>query len=403
MIVRSTLVKATVMALWATSTLGSPTVHADIHLFEAVNDFPVIDAGEVPYYSEAPRRASLAINAAREDFRNRFARATLQYEGESDFYDITLTALAELDGEAEYRVLVNDVLVGTAINPEVDIDYTPIRHTFEDIVVPHGATIAVESLANTNGKIPEGDGTAFARGRWTTLELDNGDAGTGASDEVDLTLDASIDTNEVQVGDVFTVTLEISNREGSAVATSPQLALTRPRAEIALTSENMSACVEDGNDIICELSELAAGDSRTASLDLQALAASPNALLRATITTDQDELDPEDNVVTLSLSISDDSDNNDNSAPDTDSADDTDNETPDSEEPDNQQTPVEPGGNELTDTDIDDGMAGNRSGGGAVSVWIILLLSFMSAGSRGVRLRCSPSFASDCDRCRSND
>ena len=65
-------------------------------------------------------------------------------------FDIRLATFAELDAEAPCRELINDVLVCSTINPEVMIDYTSVRHTFEHIVVPEGATIAVESLANTN-------------------------------------------------------------------------------------------------------------------------------------------------------------------------------------------------------------------------------------------------------------
>ena len=150
-----------IMAAICLSASMPPFVHAETILFRATSDFPVIDVGEVPYYSEEPVRSSLAINAANESFREKFARATTVYEGESRFFDITLTGLAELDGEAMYRVLINDVLIGEATNPTTDTDYTEVRHTFESVVVPAGATIAVESLANTNGLIPEGDGTAL--------------------------------------------------------------------------------------------------------------------------------------------------------------------------------------------------------------------------------------------------
>lgn len=363
--IRPTLVKRTVHTLWACSLLGSAAIQADTYVFEAVSDFPVIDAGEVPYYSEAPGRASLAINAAIEDYRNKFARATMRYEGDSDFYDITLTGLAELDGEAQYRVLVNDVLVGTASNPEVDVDYTPVRHTFEDIVVPNGATVAVESLANTNGKIPEGDGTAYARGRWTSLEFDNGQAGSTPDDDVDLVLNASIDNTDIHVGDVFTLTFEILNSDGSAVATSPRLALTRPRAEVALASESVLDCLESDNDLICELSEIAAGDTRTVSVSLQALSASPSLFLRVTATTDQTELTPDNNVLSLPLSI-------------TDSPDDSDVQTPEPEptdQPDNAQSVDGTTGSEQPEVTPDTASPSSSSGGGAPSLWMLLVLS----------------------------
>lgn len=383
------------MALAIASVCLMGTAPAATVIYEAVVDFPVIDAGEVPYYSEAPGRSSLAINAAREDYRNRFARATLRHEGESAFYDITLTSLAELDGEAEYRVLVNDVLVGVASNPKVDSDYTPIRHTFEGIVVPHGATIAVESLANTNGRIPEGDGTAYARGRWTSLELDNGEAESSGADEVDLTLSASMDTEHVRVGDTFSMTLDITNGDDSAVATGVHLALTRPRAEVALASENTLACLESGNDIICELSEIAAGNTTQLSVSLEALAVSPNALLRASVTTDQTDINPEDNTLILPLSITEQEAGGDNQTPDID--------TPDV----HGSEPVEhnPGENEALDNgqgdSPDEAVSTNgSSGGGALSLWTILLLALTSQAVG--RFRYWPTRASGCGKSRSD-
>ena len=396
----------TIIIVCMTCLLALSAAQADTYRFEAVDDFPIIDAGDVPYHSEAPDREALAIDTANKDYRNRSARATMRYEGESDFYDITLTTLAEMAGEAEYRVLINDVLVGTANNPEVDKDYTPIRHTFDDIVVPHGATVAIESLANSNGKILEGSGTAFAGGRWTTLELDNGDAGTAASDEVDLALHATIDRGNVQVGDVFTITLDISNRDDGAVATGLQLAVTRPRAEVALASESPLTCHESGNDIICPLSELPAGNTTSVSVSLQAIAGSPQARLRATITTDQQEINPDDNVVTLPLSISTNADDSETPLPGTDSP-----ANPDVVTPENGQPDTESMGDERVESDqadqaensVDASTTGSPSGGGSLSLWMLLLLATAAIRSSCRRFRYWPSNASDCDKSRSAD
>jgi hypothetical protein len=67
---------------------------------------------------------------------------------------------------------VNDQLIGTGTNGETESDYTLQEHRFTGVKIPIGAKISVESNAVTNGKISEGDGTAFARGRWTALTLD---------------------------------------------------------------------------------------------------------------------------------------------------------------------------------------------------------------------------------------
>jgi hypothetical protein len=287
--------------LLCTAALLSGAVHAETIVFQATSDFPVIDAGEVPYYSEAPGRLSLAINAANENFRDKFARATTVYQGESGFFDITITSLAELDGEAVYRVLINDVLVGTATNPAVTVDYTPIRHTFEDVVVPVGSTIAVESLANTNGNIPEGNGTAFARGRWTTLELNNDDAGVGTSADVDLSVAVSLDKASLAVGDAMTLTVDVANSSDGAVATGALLTVTRPRSELGAVT--IGECTEVRNDISCNLPELPAGSSEQVILTFEALEVSPQALLVSTVSADQADKSPQNNSLIVPLSI----------------------------------------------------------------------------------------------------
>jgi hypothetical protein len=178
-----------------------------------------------------------------------------------------------------------------------------VRHTFEHIVVPEGATIAVESLANSNGKIPEGDGTAFARGRWTTLELNNDESSTAPEDTIDLSVNASADASRVVVGESYVLTFDVGNAIDSAVATQPILTLTRPRSEIGVDSNAPESCSESGNDIICNLSEIPAGGSEQISLTLIALEPSPSALLRVTVSADQTDSDSSNNAITLPLQI----------------------------------------------------------------------------------------------------
>lgn len=276
---------------------------AETLVFEATTDFPVIDAGEVPYYSESPGRPSLAIDAAIESYRNKFARASMVYEGATGYFDITLVTLAELDGEAPYRVLIDDVLVGSANNPEVVVDYTSVRNIFENIVIPQGAVISVESLANTNGKIPEGDGTAFARGRWTSLELDSSSTGTITEDESDLAVDVSIDASRLVVGESSTLTVNIENGADSAVATQPLVTLTRPHAQLDIETGPLESCTGTGDEIVCHLSEIPAGGSHQMFLVLTALEASASVQLQVTASADQTDSHIADNSVTLPLQI----------------------------------------------------------------------------------------------------
>lgn len=340
-------------SLWAVA--GS--AEAATFTFEATQDFPVLDAGEVPYYAEAPGRGSLAINAAIVANRDKFARATLVFEGPSGLFDITLVTLAELDGEAPYRVLIDDVLVGSASNPEVSVDYTPVRHTFEDIVVSEGAIIAVESLANTNGKIPEGDGTAFARGRWTMLELSNDDAGTEPEDTIDLLVSTNSDTSPVMVGESRLLTFTISNTADSAVATQPILTLTRNPSDVDIRTESPGICNDSGIDVVCNFSEIPAEGSEQLSVTLTALQPSASTLISATISADQFDSDTANNSVTLPFQIE---------AASVDSE-------PSPTEPDNQTVdsgdPTEP---DAMDNEND---AGKSSGGGTLGIFGLSLLA----------------------------
>ena len=156
-------------------------------VLDATSDFPTIDAGQAPYYVDSARDA-LAINAGNLNNRDKFARATTGFNGTTGTYDITITSLGETDGECSFRLLVNGSVIGTRQNTRVTTDYGPQYHTFTNVSVPTGATLAVESNAVSNGLIPEGDGFAYARGRWTTLTLspsgEGGGTGGGSSGDV---------------------------------------------------------------------------------------------------------------------------------------------------------------------------------------------------------------------------
>ena len=152
---------------------SSPVV-ADSYVYEARVDFPSYTSGVVPYYKDN-NNDCLGIDARIVENRGLFATAERTFDGEAGTYDVTITALREFDGECIYRFVVNGSVVGTAQNGEVTqaYDYAPQKHVFRNIVIPAGATIAVESNTDTNGKIPEGDegGTAWARGRWREVSL----------------------------------------------------------------------------------------------------------------------------------------------------------------------------------------------------------------------------------------
>ena len=138
--------------------------------------------GLVASYWDANNNA-LAINAAQH--KDVFAGASKTFSGASGTYDITLNTLTEIDGESSYRLKVNGVLAGTYTNPTTNTDYAPSSTTFEDIQVNNGDVILVEFSSHTNGEIPEGDGTAYSRGRWTGLNFvcADGDNNPGGNDD----------------------------------------------------------------------------------------------------------------------------------------------------------------------------------------------------------------------------
>ncbi|MDQ8198947.1 hypothetical protein QEH56_12345 [Pelagicoccus enzymogenes] len=141
------------------------------YIWHATEDFQVDAGAEVPYYVHN-QKGALAINAAKEEFRKGFARASKVFEQKrAREFDLTLVTLAETDGESEYRVLLNDKVIGNFKNPETSVDYREVTFTIPDVTLNPQDIISVESNAVTNGKIPEGDGTAFARGRWIGLVL----------------------------------------------------------------------------------------------------------------------------------------------------------------------------------------------------------------------------------------
>lgn len=140
--------------------------------YDGINHFSDITSGAVNYYKDAARSA-LAINASVVANRDKFAKATTTFTGKDGTYNVTLTTLAEFDGECNYRFLVNGIVVGTYTNSAVDKanDYQQQNVIFEAINIKKDDVIAVESNTHTNGLIPERTGTAWARGRWKSVAM----------------------------------------------------------------------------------------------------------------------------------------------------------------------------------------------------------------------------------------
>ncbi len=132
-------------------------------------DFECSDKAEyVPGY-KTDNTMSMAINAA--EYKDKFAAGETRFTGPSGTYDVVITTMTETDGECTYRLLVNGKQVGEFKNPESDEDYQLIRHWWKNVSLEKGDEILVSYNSHSNRKIPEGNGFAYARGRWRSLSF----------------------------------------------------------------------------------------------------------------------------------------------------------------------------------------------------------------------------------------
>ncbi len=165
---------------------GDTVGEALSYTYLAREHFPLLDEGDVPYYKDN-RNDALAIDARKVEYRNRYARASRTFDGESGISDVTITTLTEEDGESTFRLLVNGTIVRTFVNTHIgagsDRDMATETHIWKGIELKKGDTISVESIAHTNGEIPEGAGTAWSRGRWRQLEIS-----TATADSLDVSV-----------------------------------------------------------------------------------------------------------------------------------------------------------------------------------------------------------------------
>jgi hypothetical protein len=146
----------------------TPTAEGVIVL-KAVRDFRIVTGdGFVPAYKDDGHDA-LAVNP--DDYKDKFAAAETKFTGKTGTYNVTLTTMAETDGESTYRLLVGGELVGQFTNPKTSQDYKPTPKTWNNISVDKGATIRVEFNTATNSTAQQGARKAYARGRWIALTL----------------------------------------------------------------------------------------------------------------------------------------------------------------------------------------------------------------------------------------
>lgn len=230
--------------------------HAQSFELQAISDFTNRDSGAVPYYLEIERN-SLAINAANPDYRNLFARAEHEYLGPDGLYDITIHALGEIDGDGTYRLSVNDIVQGVSVNPPVTEDYTVIEHTFTGIALTAPVTIAIESNAVSNNMIPEGDGYAFARGRWRAVTIEPHVETPVVTNAVDLGISLSTVDSLITQGNTAPMVASVINHSDATVASA---SVVKFALSDAIQFYSSDTCTANSIEVRCALPELAPGE-----------------------------------------------------------------------------------------------------------------------------------------------
>lgn len=135
----------------------------------AIEDFnPEEKRGYVPFYKDEKQKA-LAVNAV--EYKDQFSLASYTFTKEKGKYKIDINTLSEFDGESTYKLFVNGKLVSEVQNNPSDKDYTVQNFKFGNVNLKPKDTISIAFNSHTNGKIPEGESTAYSRGRWTELEI----------------------------------------------------------------------------------------------------------------------------------------------------------------------------------------------------------------------------------------
>ncbi|MFY0686559.1 MAG: hypothetical protein JXQ90_05310 [Cyclobacteriaceae bacterium] len=137
---------------------------------EALRDFVAVENEQyAPFYKDN-NRGALAINAAK--YKDQHAIAESIWSAEKGTFEVTITTLGEDDGESFYKLLINGKEIGEVQNQPSETNYLPQTHSFGRVLVKNGDNISIAFNAHTNGKIPEGESTAYSRGRWTKITFE---------------------------------------------------------------------------------------------------------------------------------------------------------------------------------------------------------------------------------------
>ena len=144
----------------------APTAEGAIVL-KAIQHFNIVSGDSfVPAYKDQGHNA-LAINP--DDYKDKFAAAEATFTGKAGKYNITLTTMAETDGESTYKLIIDGKLVGRFTNPKTVQDYKPTLMTWIDVTVDKNARIHVEFNTATNSTSTQGSRKGYSRGRWQSL------------------------------------------------------------------------------------------------------------------------------------------------------------------------------------------------------------------------------------------
>ena len=134
----------------------------------AIQDFDLLKNDGLSYYKDYPNNV-LAINASEKNNRNKFATATAKFKGVTGIYNFTFVTTAENDGESSYVIKINGTALDTITNPRVSENFKNVRHQIDHVYLHENDIIEVTSKATTNSLIPEGNETAWSRGRWNSI------------------------------------------------------------------------------------------------------------------------------------------------------------------------------------------------------------------------------------------
>jgi hypothetical protein len=139
----------------------------EVITLKALEDFERLDIeGFVPFYRDE-QRGVLAVNSI--EYPDEFAAAETKWNWSDATYNITIKTMPEEDGECTYRLFINGELIGEFVNLEVDEAFGNATHTWRGVEIEAGDIIRITSNTHSNGLIPENDGYAWARGRWSEL------------------------------------------------------------------------------------------------------------------------------------------------------------------------------------------------------------------------------------------